>query len=77
LRFRVHLAQHVEVDANQVEAQIVGEHGVSAGVPLSSARMPVWPIGRDHQGARRNPRRVREKIESSVRYANITIIEGQ
>src|SRR6201987_5500349 len=31
LRFRVHLAEHFEVDANQVEAQVIGEHGVSEG----------------------------------------------
>ena len=29
LRFRFHLAEHFDVDANQVEAQVVGEHGVS------------------------------------------------
>ena len=29
LRFRVHLAEHFDVDANQVEAQMIGEHGVS------------------------------------------------
>jgi L-lactate dehydrogenase len=26
LRFRVHLAEHFDVDANQVEAQVIGEH---------------------------------------------------
>jgi L-lactate dehydrogenase len=29
LRFRVHLAEHFDVDANQVVAQVIGEHGVS------------------------------------------------
>src|ERR1700730_18605623 len=29
LRFRVHLAEHFDVNANQVEAQMIGEHGVS------------------------------------------------
>jgi L-lactate dehydrogenase len=29
LRFRVHLAEHFDVDARQVEAQVIGEHGVS------------------------------------------------
>ena len=39
LRFRVHLAEHFEVDANQVEAQVVGEHGVSQVFLWSSARI--------------------------------------
>ncbi len=97
LRFRVHLAQHFEVDANQVEAQVVGEHGVSQVFLWSSARIAGVPIGaiirergetlervreqiessgaiiREHG---ETLERVREKIESSVRYANITIIEG-
>jgi lactate/malate dehydrogenase, alpha/beta C-terminal domain len=29
LRFRVHLAHHFDVDADQVEAQVIGEHGTS------------------------------------------------
>jgi malate/lactate dehydrogenase len=29
LRFRVRLAEHFDVEANQVEAQVIGEHGVS------------------------------------------------
>jgi L-lactate dehydrogenase len=29
LRFRFHLAEHLAVDANQVEAQVIGEHGTS------------------------------------------------
>jgi L-lactate dehydrogenase len=46
LRFRVLLAEHFDVDATQVEAQVIGEHGVSqvflwstaciAGVPIST-----------------------------------------
>src|SRR6202048_2505298 len=44
LRFRVHLAQHFEVDANQVEAQVVGEHGVSQVFLWSSARIAGVPI---------------------------------
>jgi len=76
LRFRVHLAQHFEVDANQVEAQIVGEHGVSQVFLWSSARIAGVPIGAIIRERGETLERVREKIESSVRYANITIIEG-
>ena len=76
LRFRVHLAQHFEVDANQVEAQVVGEHGVSQVFLWSSARIAGVPIGTLVRERDEALERVREQIESSVRYANITIIEG-
>jgi L-lactate dehydrogenase len=45
LRFRVHLAEHFNVDANQVEAQVIGEHRVSQGFVWSSARIAGVPIG--------------------------------
>lgn len=76
LRFRVHLAQHFEVDANQVEAQVVGEHGVSQVFLWSSARIAGVPIGALIKERGEDLERVRQQIESSVRYANITIIEG-
>jgi L-lactate dehydrogenase len=76
LRFRVQLAQHFKVDANQVEAQVVGEHGVSQVFLWSSARIAGVPIGALVRERGETLERVREQIESSVRYANITIIEG-
>jgi len=76
LRFRVQLAQHFEVDANQVEAQVVGEHGVSQVFLWSSARIAGVPIGALIRERGEVLETVREQIESSVRYANITIIEG-
>jgi L-lactate dehydrogenase len=76
VRFRVHLAQHFEVDANQVEAQVVGEHGVSQVFLWSSARIAGVPIGALIKERGDVLEKVREQIESSVRYANITIIEG-
>jgi L-lactate dehydrogenase len=76
LRFRVHLAQHFEVDANQVEAHVVGEHGVSQVFLWSSARIAGVPIGALIKERGETLDTVREQIESSVRYANITIIEG-
>jgi L-lactate dehydrogenase len=76
LRFRVQLAQHFEVDANQVEAQVVGEHGVSQVFLWSSARIAGVPIGALIKERGEVLERVREQIESSVRYANIAIIEG-
>jgi L-lactate dehydrogenase len=76
LRFRVHLARHFEVDANQVEAQVVGEHGVSQVFLWSSARIAGVPISALIKQRGETLEKVREQIEGSVRYANITIIEG-
>jgi L-lactate dehydrogenase len=76
LRFRVHLAQHFEVDANQVEAQVVGEHGVSQVFLWSAARIGGVPISSLVRERGETLDNVREQVENIVRYANITIIEG-
>src|SRR5258706_891241 len=70
LRFRVHLAARLGVDPSSVEAQVVGEHGTSEGLPWSSARMGGVPV----TAALMHD--VRSAVEREVRYANITIIEG-
>lgn len=71
LRFRVHLARHLNVNPSDVEALVLGEHGVSSVFLWSSARL----------GGRKvldllEQQSAREEIEREVRYANITIIEG-
>jgi L-lactate dehydrogenase len=76
LRFRVHLAEHFGVDANQVEAQVIGEHGVSQVFLWSSARIAGVSIGELIEQRGETFEKVRKQIEDSVRYANITIIEG-
>ena len=76
LRFRVHLAEHFEVDANQVEAQVIGEHGVSQVFLWSTARIAGVSINKLIRERGETLDKVREQIEKSVRYANITIIEG-
>jgi L-lactate dehydrogenase len=76
LRFRVHLAEHFEVDANQVEAQVVGEHGVSQVFLWSATRIAGVPISSLVRERGEIIDSVREQVENSVRYANITIIEG-
>jgi L-lactate dehydrogenase len=73
LRFRVHLAEHFDVDANQVEAQVIGEHGVSQVFLWSSARIGGVPIGTLAEQRGETLDSVRKQIEQSVRYANITI----
>src|SRR6476620_4271079 len=76
LRFRFHLAEHFDVDANQVEAQVIGEHGTSQVFLWSSARIAGVPIAKLIEQRGETLDTVREQIESDVRYANIAIIEG-
>lgn len=76
LRFRVHLAEYFDVDANQIEAHVIGEHGVSQVFLWSSARIAGVPIRSLLEERSETLDRVRKQIEDSVRYANIAIIEG-
>jgi L-lactate dehydrogenase len=76
LRFRVHLAEHFDVDANQVEAQVIGEHGTSQVFLWSTARVAGVSINKLIEERGEALDKVCKKIEESVRYANITIIEG-
>jgi L-lactate dehydrogenase len=76
LRFRVHLAEHFDVDANQVEAQVIGEHGTSQVFLWSTARIAGVMIDKLIEERGEMPDKVREQVENMVRYANITIIEG-
>jgi L-lactate dehydrogenase len=75
LRFKFHLAEHFDVDANQVEAQVVGEHGTSQVFLWSTARIAGVPIGTLIEERGETADKVHEEIENNVRYANITIIE--
>jgi L-lactate dehydrogenase len=76
LRFRVHLADRLRVRPSDVQAMVVGEHGTSEVLLWSSAT--VGGIrALDLLGAEGRPLdAVRAEIEQSIRYANITIIEG-
>jgi L-lactate dehydrogenase len=76
LRFRVHIAERLGVSATSVEAQVVGEHGTSQVFLWSSARVAGVPIL--DAVAQRNLAvdDFCRNIERGVRYANITIIEG-
>jgi L-lactate dehydrogenase len=75
-RFRMHLARRFNVDAAHIEAQVLGDHGTAQVFVWSGARIggvPVRPLlaarGKDFA-------EVRATLEKEVRYANITIIEG-
>lgn len=76
LRFRTHIAEALGVDPAAVEAQVLGEHGTSEVFVWSGARVAGVPLAdalAQHGIAADERRRA---IERDVRYANITIIEG-
>ncbi len=74
LRFRFYIARQLGVHPDQVDAQVVGEHGNSRVLLWSSARvagasvLDMVPL--EDVGA------FKAKVEAQVRNANITIIEG-
>ncbi len=72
LRFRVHLGQHLGVRPRDVNALVVGEHGVTEVLLWSSATVggiPVRELLQDFEA-------VRKEIEDGIRFANINIIQG-
>jgi L-lactate dehydrogenase len=71
LRFRFHIARKLQMNAAQVEAQVLGEHGTSEVFVWSSARVAGVPLR-----SLLTTDEARKEIESEVRFANITIIEG-
>ena len=75
-RFRVHLARHFGVDAATVEAQVIGDHGTAQVFLWSGARIGGVPVRRLIEDRGEDFSGFREKLEKDVRYANITIIEG-
>jgi L-lactate dehydrogenase len=75
LRFRFHLGKRLNVSASDVDALVLGEHGVSSVFLWSSARVGGRNVS-DLFGESATPQTVREELEREVRYANITIIEG-
>ena len=76
LRFRVHLADRLQVRPRDVQAMVVGEHGTTEVLLWSSSSVGGVPVldllGEDGQPVEK----VRQQIENHIRYANITIIEG-
>lgn len=78
LRLRQHIALELGVDPETVDAHVVGEHGTSQVMLWSSATVGATPVSRvfaDMHGEDAVAR-LREQVEQEVRYANITIIEG-
>jgi L-lactate dehydrogenase len=78
LRFRAHVAAQLGVHPSAVEGLVVGEHGTSEVMLWSSVRVAGTPLAdalglRGRHGSLGD---VRRQIEREVRFANITIIEG-
>jgi L-lactate dehydrogenase len=76
LRFRFHLAQRLNVSPGSVDAQIVGEHGTSEVFLWSSARVGGRAVVEFLARPEQQADEFRRTVERDVRYANITIIEG-
>jgi L-lactate dehydrogenase len=76
LRFRVHLGERIGVNPASVEAMAIGEHGTSEVLLWSSATVGGLPIREACQQCGESFEKVRDAVERDVRYANITIIEG-
>jgi L-lactate dehydrogenase len=76
LRFRVHLGDRIGVNPSSVEAMAIGEHGTSEVLLWSSATAAGVPIREACRQCGESFDKVREGVERDVRYANITIIEG-
>ena len=76
LRFRVHLADRLRVRPRDVQAMVVGEHGTSEVLLWSSASVSGIPVLDLLRQGGEPVDEVKEQIETDIRYANITIIEG-
>ena len=76
LRFRVHLAERLGVQTDDVQATVVGEHGTSQVLLWSTANVAGQPVLDLLEAQHSRPHEIRQEIEHRVRYANISIIEG-
>jgi L-lactate dehydrogenase len=76
LRFRVHVAERLGVQTDDVQAMVVGEHGTSQVLLWSTATVAGQPVLDLLDARYRRPQQVRQEIEHNVRFANIAIIEG-
>ena len=76
LRFRFHLARRLDVSPTSIEAYVLGEHGTSEVFLWSQARIAGASILERLALDGPETENFRRSVESEVRYANITIIEG-
>jgi L-lactate dehydrogenase len=75
LRLRTHVAAELGVHPSAVDGLVVGEHGTTEVMLWSSVRVGSTPLG-EALGEQRSIADLKQRIEREVRFANITIIEG-
>jgi L-lactate dehydrogenase len=76
LRLRVHIAQRFGVSPESVDAMVIGEHGTSEVLLWSSARVAGTPVQDACAERGQAFETLRQGVEADVRYANISIIDG-
>jgi L-lactate dehydrogenase len=76
LRFRVHLAARLGVSPASVDAMVLGEHGTSQVYLWSTAQVGGVRVLDALAQGNLPIENIRRSIEGEVRYANISIIEG-
>jgi L-lactate dehydrogenase len=78
LRLRVHVAAQLDVHPSAVDGLVVGEHGTTEVMLWSSMRVEGTPLADalSLSDPQRSVEDLREQVEREVRFANITIIEG-
>jgi len=76
LRFKWHLAKALDVGPAFVDATVIGEHGTSSVFLWSSVKVGGVPIADLLRKRRIDSTRFHKMIETEVRFANISIIEG-
>ncbi|HHT0592463.1 TPA: lactate/malate family dehydrogenase [Legionella anisa] len=73
LRFRFHLAKHFNINPMDVNAYVIGEHGTSSVFLWSTVQIGGKPLS---SLLTQNLEQFKQHIEHEVKFANITIIEG-
>ena len=76
LRFRFQIGRRLGCQPASVEANVLGEHGTSQVYVWSGARVGGERILALAEARGLDPIELRNKVEASVRHANIEIIEG-
>jgi L-lactate dehydrogenase len=76
LRFRFHLAQRLQVAPHALEALVLGEHGTTEVFLWSGVRVGGVALRQFAAKLAAPEEKWRAGVESDVRYANISIIEG-
>lgn len=75
LRFRIHLAKHLNVRASDVDALILGEHGKSEVFLWSQAMISGTPALDLLKQEAKSTKAIQSSIEKDTKEANINIIE--